>query len=272
MTIGSRVDWDQVERLAAAAESDGGTVGVAVIAPSGEGFGYRAERRFVAASTVKIAIMVEIYRGIDRGDRRLADPYVLRDESKAPGSGVLLHLHDGLALTVNDLLYLMISISDNTATNALIEMAGMDRVSATMRDLGMTDSLLGRPMRGRLALPDEQENWATPRDYARVLQAILRHEAASAASCEAMLATLARQQNPRRIARFLPEGVRWGSKTGSVPGITNDAGFIIGDDGPLIIAVYTEGLADGHTGERVIGEISRAAMQATGVCEPLLTS
>lgn len=267
-------DWREVERLAAAAEaaSAGGAVGVAVITAGGEPFGFRAERRFVAASTVKIPIMVEIYRQIDRGERSLSDPYVLHHEAKAPGSGILLHLHDGITLTLNDLIYLMISTSDNTATNVLIEMAGMAQVNATMRELGMTDSVLGRPMRGRLALPDEAENWATPRDYARAVQAILSHEAASAGSCEQMLAMLAKQQNPRRLARFLPEGVPWGSKTGSVPGVTNDAGYILGEQGPLIIAVYCEQLADQHTGEQVIGEISRAAMRATGVCEPLLTS
>ncbi len=95
--------------------------------------------------------MVEIYRQIDCGECSLDDPYILRDDDKAVGSGVMLHLQDGATLTLNDLIYLMISISDNTATNLLIDMAWMDNVNETMRALGMANSLLGRKMKGRPA-------------------------------------------------------------------------------------------------------------------------
>lgn len=266
--------WDTVERLAREAEAGGGVVGVRVLAPDGDNFGYRGDRAFRAASTVKIPLMVAIYRQIDAGQRSLAEVHVLTAGDKTPGSGILLHLHEGIPLTLSDLLYLMISISDNTATNLLIDMAGMDNVNTVMRSLGMTNSVLGRKMTGRPAAEGMPENWATPDDYARAVQAILSGEAASPASCEQMTALLEKQQNPRRIARHLPEGegIRWGSKTGSIKGVTNDAGFVIGPAGTMVIAVFCEDLADGHTGERVIGEISRAAMQATGVVEPLFVS
>ena len=124
---------------------------------NGEPFTHHGvDRRFRAASTVKIPIMIELYRQIDQGQPALADPYVLRPEDHAVGSGVLLHLHDGLALTLNDLIYLMISISDNTATNILIDLAGMDRVNATMQDLDMANSTLGRTMKGR---PAQATSW-----------------------------------------------------------------------------------------------------------------
>ena len=267
-------DWSEVHRLALEAERSGGAVGVAVIGPGGARFSYNGDRRFRAASTVKIPIMVEIYRQIDRGERSLQDPYVLMATAKAPGSGVLLHLHDGLELTVNDLIYLMISISDNAATNILIEMAGMKHVNETIRSLGMTGSTLGRTMKGRPAQGDEQENWATPNDYVLAVQAILDGRAASPDACARMTAMLETQQNARRIARFLPEreGIRWGSKTGSIRGVTNDAGFVATPMGTLIIAVYCEDLADQHTGEEVIGEISRAAMQATDLLAPASTA
>jgi beta-lactamase class A len=257
------MDWSTVENLAREAEREGGRVGVAVIAPDGERFSYRGDERFVAASTVKIPLMVEIYRQIDAGRRSLDDVYVLRDAAKAPGSGVLLHLHDGISLTLADLIYLMISISDNTATNILIDMADMEQVNKTIASLGMTGSTLGRKMLGRPAQGAERENWATPLDYARAVQSILDGSAASAASCARMTEMLTKQQNARRIARYLPEGVRWGSKTGSVRGVTNDAGFITTDTGTLIVSVFCADLADQHTGEQVIGDISRAAMRAT---------
>jgi beta-lactamase class A len=143
-----------------------------------------------------------------------------------------------------------------------------------MQELGMTRSVLGRKMKGRPAHGDEPENWATPDDYIAVLQAILEHKAASPESCERMIAMLEKQSCTRRISRYLPEqeGIRWGSKTGSVLGVTNDVGFVTTERGTLLISVFCEALPDQHVGEQVIGDISRAAMTATGVVEPLYTS
>jgi beta-lactamase class A len=143
----------------------------------------------------------------------------------------------------------------------------MEQVNATMRELEMPNSNLGREMKGRPAVPGETENWAAPDDYVNVIQAILDHEAASPVSCEAMTAMLEKQQNSRRIARHLPdsEEIRWGTKTGSIAGVTNDAGFVITPKGRLIIAIFCEGMADQHLGEQAIGDISRAAFEATGI-------
>lgn len=267
-------NWSEIEGLAREGERAGGLVGVTVVAPNGDTFSFHGDRQFGAASTVKIPIMVELYRQIDRGERTLDDRFTMRAEDKAVGSGVMLHLHDGMEFTLNDLIYLMISISDNTATNILIDMAGMDNVNATMRSLGMANSLLGRKMKGRPAEAGEQENWATPNDYAHAVQAILNGTAASKAACEAMVAMLEKQQNTRRISRYLPqgEGIRWGSKTGSVKGVTNDVGFVTTPQGTLIVSAFCENLPDQHVGEQVIGNLSRAAMRATGIVEPLTTS
>ncbi|MDQ3548926.1 MAG: class A beta-lactamase-related serine hydrolase, partial [Chloroflexota bacterium] len=111
-------------------------------------------------------------------------------------------------------------------------------------------------------------------DYVAVVEAILDGTAASAASCEAMTAMLEKQSNTRRISRYLPEDdqIRWGTKTGSIKGVTNDAGFVMTGDGRLVIAVFCDGLPDQHIGEQVIGDLTRAALKATGLVEPLYTS
>jgi beta-lactamase class A len=266
-------DWSAVEQVVRAAE-ERGTVGVTVVGPDGDRWSHNGARQFKAASCVKIPLMIEIYRQIDRGERSLDDRFTLRDDEKAVGSGVMLHLHDGMEFTVNDLLYLMISISDNTATNILIDMAGMDAVNATMRELEMTGSNLGRKMKGRPAVEGEIENLATADDYVAVVEAILDGRAASAASCEAMIAMLEKQANTRRISRYLPEDdtIRWGTKTGSIKGVTNDAGFVMVGDKRLVIAVFCEGMPDQHVGEQVIGDVTRAALNTTGLVEPLYTS
>jgi beta-lactamase class A len=268
------INWDDIAKVIRSTEETGGAVGATVVAPTGDRFSYNGDRKFGAASTVKIPLMIEIFRQIDRGERKLDDEYVLRAEDIAVGSGVMLHLHHGMTFTLNDLIYLMISISDNTATNILVDMAGMDAVNETIRSLGMGNSNLGRKMKGRPAQAGEQENWATPNDYAKAVEALLDSTAASADSCRKMLAMLETQQNSRRISRYLPEreDIRWGSKTGSVKGVTNDVGFITSPAGTLIVSVYCEGLPDQHLGEKAIGDISRAAMVATGIAEPLWTS
>jgi beta-lactamase class A len=265
--------WRRVQAAVESA-SAAGTVGVAISGPGGAAWQHHGDRKFSAASTVKIPIMVEVYRQIDAGRCALDDRVQLSEADKAPGSGVLLHLHAGIELTLNDLIYLMISISDNTATNMLIRLAGLEAINRTMRELGMTGSNLSRAMRGRPALAEEPENYATPNDYARAIAAILDGTAASPAACEAMQAMLERQQNARRIARHVPASgqVRWGSKTGSIPGVTNDVGYVIAPNGRLIIAVFCENFADQHAGEQVIGEIARAALADTGVAGPLYTS
>lgn len=267
-------NWGEVEELIRKAEATGGVVGVTLVGPDGATFSHNGDRRFGAASTVKIPLMVTIYRQIDRGERTLDSQYVLRDEEKAAGSGVLLHLHEGLDLTLEDLIYLMISISDNTATNILIEMAGMDTVNEVIGSLGMERSTLARKMQGKPAEGVQRENWATPNDYITALRAILEKRAASPESCDRMVAMLEKQQNTKRISRYLPEGpgIRWGSKTGSVKGVTNDVGFITTDKGTLLVSVFCENLPDQHVGEQFIGDVSRAAMKATGVAEPLYTS
>jgi beta-lactamase class A len=241
--------------------------GASVAAPNGEAWHHRGDLQLPSASTVKIPIMVTIYRMIDRGALALDQRYTLTEADRTPGSGVLQHLHAGLELTLADLLYLMISISDNPATNILVDMAGLEHVNATMQELGMASSVLGRPMRGRLAIAGEQENLATANDYIRVLDAIVSQRAASPQSCQAMLETLRGQQNHKRIGRHVPRtpAYRWGSKTGSNEGIVNDVGYVSGPAGTLLLAAYCRGVPDEVSGEAVVAEFARRAMRATGL-------
>lgn len=259
-------DWTDVRTAIADAEQGACTIGLSVITPDGSRFAHNGGRRFTAASTVKIAIMIELFRRIDAGEMRLDDPHVLTAEDKATGGGIILHLHPGLNFTLGDIVYLMMSISDNTATNILIALLGMDRINATMQSLGMADSCLGRIMRGRPVRADEQENWAVPDEYAALIASLLAGSAASAGSCTAMIALLEKQQNDRRIARHLPRAdrPRWGSKTGSLPGVVNDVGFIMTPRGPLILAVFVAEPPDPLAGEAIIGALARAALLATG--------
>jgi beta-lactamase class A len=252
--------WDEVARVIGAAEKEGIDVGVAIIAPDGSGFSHRGDDVFRSASTIKIAIMIVLFRRIDDGELSLDEPYRLRAADKVPGSGVLQHLHDGLDLTLGDVVYLMMSISDNPATNILIDHLGFEAINATMRTLGLRQSILGRKMMGRPAQDSEQENLATPNEFARLMATILDGTAASARSCEQMIGLLRLQQNARRIGRFVPQGRQWGSKTGSYDTVANDVGFVMMDDGPLVISAFTANLPDMVAGELVLSDLARKAI------------
>lgn len=238
-----------------AAEKNGARIGVAAHLPDGSRIGYRENELFKSASTIKIAIMIGLFRQIDAGQRSLADEFIMQESDKGKGSGVLLEMHTPLHLTLRDVLYLMMSISDNTATNILIELVGLNQINAIMQELGMKDSHLGRPMRGTPAVPGEPENLAVPVEFVAMIDAILEGRAASAESCPAMVEMMKLQQNTRRIGRFVPEGTTWGSKTGTVGNLVADAGFIMTQDGPLVVAVYVDDAPDMVAAEVIISEI-----------------
>jgi beta-lactamase class A len=255
--------FSSLDAIAARAEAAGAIVGIAVIGPDGARFSRHGDRRFHAASTMKIQVMVEIFRQIERGNLTLRDLVTLDDADKVGGTGVLHSLHDGLALSVGDLLYLMIAISDNTATNLLIDLASREAIVDTMRELGMTTSGVERKMLGRLPQGDEPENWATPDDYATLMHAIVTDSAAAPESCAAMRALLGKQQCQTRFRRLLPADAVWGSKLGSLAGVCNDVGFVAGPGGTVSIAIFVEGLPELEA-EPVIGELVREAARIAG--------
>jgi beta-lactamase class A len=265
--VASTGTWAGIEALIHDAEAAGGVIGVAVHGAAGELFSANGDRRFRAASTIKVPIMIHAYRELDQGTLSRDDRARLRDEDRIPGSGVLSHLHEGLELTLADLLLLMIAVSDNTATNLVLDWTGLEGVNATMQSLGMANSVLGRRILGHLPKPGDPENWATPDDFARAIQAIVSNEAAVPESCAQMLNTLEQQEEIRRISRFVPAepGVSWGTKPGDLPGVINDVGFVSSDRGALSLAVFCENLPDLDTAERTIGLIAREALAVTGI-------
>lgn len=238
-------------------------LGVSAISPNGDAWNFDGDAQLPSASTAKIPIMICIFQMLDAGVLDLNARYTLCDEDKANGAGILRHMSRDLSLTLRDLLYLMIAISDNTATNYLIRTAGMACINATMHELGMTQSILARYMVGRLALDGEQENIATANDYALAVHALVSGKAATRASCDAMMALLRLQQNNRRIGRYIPagDGYSWGSKNGTNPGVTHDIGFVTSPAGTLTLAVLVCDAADEVTGEEIVADIARAALR-----------
>ena len=242
-----------------------GQMGVAAIdVRTGETIAVDADSRFPTASTIKTAVMIEAWQQTADGRLSRDTTLTLRDTGKVGGSGVLRGLHDGLALTVADLIHLMIVLSDNTATNMLIERLGTARVNEWLDAHGLKETRLFRPTfrDGRPdVLPDLEREFGlgmtTPREMARLMTIIAEGTAVSREASDAMLATLRRQQDRAMIPRLLPadDRIQIGNKTGTdeekharKDGVKRhvraDAAIVTGPDFTYVIAIYARQVED----------------------------
>jgi beta-lactamase class A len=223
------------DRIETRVRAFGGVMGVAAIdLATREEIAVDADVRFPTASLIKVPVMVEVYGQIARGALRPDTPVTLRDADKAGDEPVVLNqLHDGLVLTVADLVALMIAFSDNTATNLLIGLTGTSSVNARMDALGLTDTRLFRPTfrDGRAdAFPELEREFGlgmtTPRDMARLFALLAEGKAVSRAASEGMIALMERQQDRAMIPRLLPHArdrITVANKTGWDEEKTTDA-------------------------------------------------
>lgn len=257
-------EWGAIEAVVAEAPQ-GTTVGVSVrVVGKGQQWGHNAELVLPAASTIKVTILAALYRAVEEGRISLDEVVLVDPEAKVPGSGVLTWLTDGLRLPVADLAYLMIAISDNTASNLLVDLVGRPQVQATIDDLRLWDTALNRHLLGRMPDPGMPENLTTASDLAALMERIAAGTAASPESCARMRATLASQPYRDRLGRFLPEEYAFAGKTGSIGDYVHDSGLIETPRGTLALAVMTKGFAESHAAEAFIGRVAMAAIEGLG--------
>jgi beta-lactamase class A len=238
---------------------------------TGETVEIDAGRLYPTASVIKLAVLVELFRQTAAGridlDRRVemaADDVVL-------GSGLLKEMRPGLAPTARDLATAMVVLSDNTATNMLIDLVGgVEPVNETMRDrLGLENILLHRRIDfGQIGPDIRRFGESTPRDMARLVAGIARGEVVDRDSSGAMLDILRRQQYLNQVPRYLSfnphadalgeeQSIWVACKTGMTPGIRADAGLIHLPDGvEITYCAMTEESADRAMSEEAEGEIA----------------
>jgi beta-lactamase class A len=206
---------------------------------SGRSILFNEDQRFVAASIIKLPILWELFRQSEAGALSLSARVSLREAQKVGGTGILYELCAGLQPTIGDLATLMIILSDNTATNLLIEMLGFAEINQTISQLGLNSSSLQRQMMDTERAKQGYENYVTAADVARLLEQIWQSEALSSASRSAMLDILKRQQLNDLLPADLPQGTPFAHKTGQLPGIEHDAGILLLEPATLIIVALT---------------------------------
>lgn len=231
---------------------------------TGEVLAVNADTRFPTASVIKVAIMVEAFDRIACGALAPERVVRVRADAKVGGSGALRELHDGAEVTVRDLIRLMIVVSDNTATNLLLEQVGVANVNARIAALGLRNTRLFRPTFGRTAEADpdlEREfglGMSTPREIGTLMELIASGRAGTVEASKEMRAILEAQQDDKMIPRRLPFDRREivvANKTGTdeeklpdaagVRGhVCADAAIVRSGDTTYVVAIFARRVKD----------------------------
>jgi len=237
-----------------------GVLGMAVKdLTSGEMFEANADTLFPQASSIKLPILIALYQQAQADGLRLRERIEVKRAQMVGGSGVVQHFGDATsALSLGDLAVLMIVLSDNTATNVLIDRLGMDKVNDFLKRQELTETHLQRRMMDLDAQRAGRENLSTPREMVALLEQLYQGKLLDPAHTAAVLEILKyRKSTPLR--RGLPENVELADKPGELEGVRCDSGLVLLVGRPYAIAVMTTYVKETESADRAISEISRLA-------------
>jgi beta-lactamase class A len=229
-----------------------------------------ADTRMHAASTMKVPVMIQVFRDADAGKLRLGDSIVVKNEfasivdgspytlDPADDSDSTLYARVGERVSIRDLVELMITVSSNLATNLLIQRVGPERVTASMRELGADSIEVLRGVEDTKAYQAGRSNTTTARDLGIILAAIAERRAASPDACSEMLAVLERQTFNEGIPAGLPAGVRVAHKTGEITRIHHDAAIVSADRGvSYVLVVLVRGIERRADSAKLMADLAR---------------
>jgi len=241
-----------------------GHVGIAVQdVATGVTTGINAGAEMPAASTIKIPVMVEVFRQLAAGNFDLNTRVTLHRSDKDWGSGDLVGRRPGSSYPVSRLLALMIDVSDNTATNMLIRLVGRPHINQEMEELGLTHTRLTDFIRSE----GPHIRWAlrsSPADMIRLLRAMAQKQLVDEWSSREMIRILTGQEHNGLLPQPLPAGTAIAHKTGTLHDTLNDVGIVYEGEDPYVIAVMTTDLPTLSSGRRFIRGVSRLAYDALG--------
>ena len=235
---------------------------------------WHADEPFHAASTMKVAVLIELYHQVHERKVRLTDALVIRNEfhSLADGSPYTLDPDDdserdlyqavGGTRTLAQLSDLMITVSSNLATNLLINRLGVDNIRATVHALDADGMNVRRGVEDAKAFRAGLNNTTTARALMRLMEAIARGRAVDRQASRQMIAVLERQSFNDDIPAGLPPGTRVAHKTGEITGIQHDAAIVFAEH-PFVLVILTRGLENAKESGALIAQITRQLYQAT---------
>jgi beta-lactamase class A len=244
---------------------------------TGKSYSLDGETPVRTASTIKLAIMIECFAEAAEGKLDLNQSLKVAGEEKVSGSGILQDLSNGDQLPIRDLIDLMIVLSDNTATNLILNRIGGNAVNARMAELGLTQTRVMRKILGdrsdlkpvpsgitKEGAKPENRKWgigrSSPLEMATLLEKIYRGQLVSKSASDEMLAILKRQRDHNGLARDM-KGVTVANKTGALDALRSDVGIIYAGGGPIVMAITVDDMPESdwtpdNPGELLISELS----------------
>jgi beta-lactamase class A len=238
-----------------------GVLGVYVRDPAtGATVELRPDETFPTASSIKLAVLYELYRQANEGRVDLGE--VTRPPfPRVGGGGVLQELGGHVSLTWRDLAVLMVGWSDNEATNVLVRRVGLDAVNRRLDALGLPRTRLRRQMMDLAAARRGDENVSTPREMARLAEIVAKGEGLAPERAKDLLAVATVPDEGSYFRPGLPAGVRAISKPGALEGVRCEAAWVDVPGRPYSAAIMTAYLRRETDGEAAIAEISAAVYE-----------
>jgi beta-lactamase class A len=245
---------------------------------TGRDFGRGADTKVRTASTIKLPILCALESLVDAGKVRWDERLTLKADDKVTGSGVMGNLADGTDLTVRNVAILMIIVSDNTATNLILDRITADAVNDYLDATGLPLTRSNRKVRGdgtklkdptgwsRAGLTEENKKYGlgvtTPREMVRLLELLERGKVVSPAASKDVLDIMKMQHEREGIARHAPDDVEIASKHGSLDALRSDVGIVYTPGGPIAIAITVDDMPDtdyspDNVGDKLIWEIGQ---------------
>lgn len=250
-----------------------GTLGLAARdLKSGDDLFLNADEVFPTASMVKLGILLELFRQAETGELQLDELRTIRKADKTGGSGLLENMAAEVTLSLHDIAVLMNAISDNTATNVLIDRLGIARINEAMREAGMSNTHLFRKIAFTKARKLKYPLFATgtPRDFMTLVSNLYERKLLNRKNTDAMLKIMRIQKNMGNLTRLMSfnpydnDKLAWvASKTGGITGVRNETGLIHSKDGAHVTAVMTKDCKDeqwtpDNEGTLAVAKVSKA--------------
>ena len=237
-----------------------GVMGVAIEdLTSGDHFFLHEDEVFAQASSIKITVLANLYLQVQQGKLKLTDMYTVQSSDLVPDSDIMNGLTPGVTrITLRDLATMMVAVSDNSATNVLIDKVGMPNVNAMLDSLSLTHTRLRRKMMDLQAAKEGRENISTPHEMMTLLDAIYHGKVLNQESTQDFFQMLSTNKDSW-IPRDLPADLKIANKPGALEAVRNDSGIVFVEGLPYVICVMTSFLRNEREGEEAISKVSLSA-------------
>ena len=219
-------------------------------------FSVNGDKKVLSASMIKLLILAELMKKIFENKFSLSDTVMMANFMKIGGDGVLKELNTGHHFTLKELATLMIIVSDNQATNILIDFLGMENINQLGKELDLKETFLGRKMMDAEARKKGYDNYTCADDISLLLKLIYQEKLINKEASQLMLDILLRQQQGERLQRYLPSDIKIAHKCGDLDNLENDGGIIWIGDKAYILVVLTNGMPNLQC-KQTIGKISK---------------